>query len=110
MASSETITRGRISIHVAGHLVLWNGRPIKALAPKEFELLRVLVSEAPKVLDKSALAVKVWGTASEKLHPHTIYEHVRRIRKKLGPAAVCFKTVSGLGLQWLDKSAYPTPI
>ena len=93
-------------IRVAERMVLWKGRRLETLAPKEFEILRLLVLEAPKVLDKNALAVKAWGVPSEQLHQRTLDVHIRRIRKKLGPvAAACLKTVPAVGFQWLDETA-----
>jgi two-component system phosphate regulon response regulator PhoB len=106
-SDQDVITKGRMSIHIEDRLVLWNGRPIKALAPVELKILRLLVLESPKIVDRNKLALNVWETRYEDLHPHTIYEHVRRLRNKLGPASVCFKTVRDLGLQWLDKAMFP---
>jgi DNA-binding response OmpR family regulator len=105
-SSREALSRGRLTIRVAERMVLWKGHRIETLAPKEFEILRLLVLEAPKVLDKNALAVKAWGVPSEQLHQRTLDVHIRRIRKKLGPAAAtCLKTVPAIGFQWLDEAA-----
>ena len=52
------------------------------MAPKEFEILRQLILEAPKVIDKNTLALKAWGIPSNQLHQRTLDVHIRRIRKK----------------------------
>jgi DNA-binding response OmpR family regulator len=103
-----TITRGHMTIKVAERMVLWKGRRIETLAPKEFDRLRHLVIESPKVLDKNAIALKSWGIPFDQLHQRTLDVHVRRIRKKLGPAAAdCLKTIPAVGFQWLDDSISP---
>jgi DNA-binding response OmpR family regulator len=102
---NRMIQRGRIAIRVAERQVLWDGRRVQNLAPKEFELLSHLVLQAPKVVYKNALAAKAWGAPLERLHKRTLDVHVRRIRQKLGPAAAgCLKTVPAIGYQWLDDS------
>ncbi len=100
------IQSGRLTIRIAERMVSWRGRRIETLAPKEFDILRHLLLEAPKVLDKNTLALKVWGIGIDQLHQRTLDVHIRRIRKKLGTtAAVCLKTVPAVGFQWLDESA-----
>ena len=54
----------------------------------------------------SAHALKVWGVTIDLLHGRTMDVHVRRIRKKLGDAAVFLKTVQTVGFQW-DEAAVP---
>ena len=104
-SNPDPISTGRITIRVAERMVLWKGQRLETLAPKEFDLLRHLVSHAPRVLDKNTLALKVWGAPSEQLHERTLDVHIRRIRKKLGiTASACLKTVPAIGFQWLDES------
>lgn len=100
--SDDTVLQsGPVTIHIAERRVLVDARPIPALAPKEFELLRHLMLHAPKVVNKNTLALKVWGVPFEQVHERTMGVHVRRIRQKLGPAvADCLKTIPGIGLQW----------
>ncbi len=106
VSSRGVILSGRLTIRIAERMVFWRGRRIATLAPKEFDILRYLVLEAPKVLDKNTLALKAWGISSDQLHQRTLDVHMRRIRKKLGPtAASCLKTVPAVGFQWLDESS-----
>jgi len=104
------ISKGRLSIRIAERMVLWKGRRIDTMAPKEFEMLRLLVLEAPKVVDKVTIAIKAWGVPLEQVHQRTLDVHIRRIRKKLGPiAAACLKTVPSVGFQWIDEAAPVSP-
>lgn len=105
----ETITRGRITIRVSEHQVVWNQSLINRLAPKEFELLYQLVLHSPRVLGRDALAQKVWGVPFDQMHQRTVDVHIRRIRKKLGPrAASCLRTIPAIGYQWAEMSTTPT--
>jgi len=98
------IKRRRISILTAEREVLWDGRPIPDLAPKEFEILRILVLHSPRVVTKNALSLKVWGIPIEQIHQRTVDVHIRRIRQKIGTAASrSLKTIPCVGYQWLEK-------
>ncbi|OGR89007.1 MAG: hypothetical protein A2992_07155 [Elusimicrobia bacterium RIFCSPLOWO2_01_FULL_59_12] len=104
-ASSEAvIKRQRIIINGAEHRILWDGRRVEDLAPKEYELLRHLILLSPRVVGKNALALKVWGIPLDQIHQRTLDVHIRRIRKKIGAeGARCLKTIPCIGYQWLDK-------
>jgi len=105
VSGQEVLSKGRITIRTGERRVFWKGRRVEALAPKEFDLLCHLVSHAPKVLDKKALALRAWGVPLEQLHVRTLDVHIRRIRRKLGPAAAgCLKTVPSVGFQWIEES------
>jgi DNA-binding response OmpR family regulator len=111
VSSRGVISSGRLTIRIAERMVFWRGHRIATLAPKEFDILRHLVLEAPKVIDKNSLALKTWGISSDQLHQRTLDVHIRRIRKKLGTAAAaCLKTVPAIGFQWLDESSSPVII
>jgi DNA-binding response OmpR family regulator len=100
------ISKGRLTIRVPERIVLWKDRRVETLAPKEFEILRLLLLASPKVLDKETLALKAWGSPSEQLHQRTLDVHIRRIRKELGPlAASCLKTIPAIGFQWFDEAS-----
>lgn len=102
-AEDSIIQKGVIVIHVGERRVMIKGKPVGKLAPKEFALLKQLVLEAPKVLDKNTLALNAWGVSAESLHHRTLDVHMRRIRQKLGPrAARCLITVPSIGYQWSE--------
>jgi DNA-binding response OmpR family regulator len=85
----------------------WRGTDELELAPKEFDLLALLVSRAGSVVTRDELAREVWDTrwmgASK-----TIDVHVSSLRRKLGddPAAPRYiTTVRGVGLRFETAAA-----
>jgi DNA-binding response OmpR family regulator len=73
------------------------GRPL-VLGLKEFELLRALLRADGCVLSRDALLESVWGyEPSLDIQTRTIDQHVKRLRKKLGPEAWRLSTVKGVG-------------
>lgn len=75
------IVCGEIAIDVAAHLVTLRGEPID-LAPKAFELLRVLALNAGQVLSVDQLIEQVWGVEFSG-EPQVVYVHMRWLREKL---------------------------
>ncbi len=57
-----------------------------ALSPREFELLRVLLSHAGRVVTKGRLLREVWGLAYAD-EPEYLHVYVNRLRRKLAAAA-----------------------
>ena len=103
--SGDPIERGDMIIQPSERSVVLKGTLIQHLSPKEFEVLKELVSRSPDVVEKKELAVKVWGTPLEQLHPRTMDVHVRRIRRKIGNAgARSLKTIPAIGYQWISRS------
>jgi DNA-binding response OmpR family regulator len=99
------IQKGPVSLHVGERKVCVDGKEVPSFTPKEFELLRLLLLHAPQVMDNNALALKVWGVPSERLHKRTLNVHIQRIREKLGPqGAPHLKTVTAIGYQWLESA------
>lgn len=87
----------------------WRGSRELDLAPKEFDLLALLVSRAGTVVTRDELARDVWDTrwmgASK-----TIDVHVSSLRRKLGddPAAPRYiTTVRGVGLRFESDPSDP---
>ena len=75
----------------AGALTLWpdqqrvsiQGTDVK-LTGKEYELLLFLVTNANRLLSKSAIAEHVWGDAMDVADSHEfLYTHVKNLRRKL---------------------------
>jgi len=78
-----------------------NGQNV-ALAPKEFELLYILVSHPDQALSRTYLLDEVWGEEAE-VSPRTVDNHVLSLRKKLnleenGSGGII--TVFKLGYMW----------
>ena len=66
---------------ISAHVVTLRGTPVD-LAPKAFELLRVLIVNTGQVISVDQLIEQVWGIgfAGE---PQVVYVHVRWLREKL---------------------------
>lgn len=80
----------------------WFGDAELQLAPKEFDLLRVLVDEEGKVVPREEIMRRVWGTrwmSSSK----TLDMHISVLRRKLGDDAAAprfITTVRGVGFRF----------
>lgn len=71
------------------------------LTATEFNLLLCLAQNAGRVMTRERLLDKVWGFSFEG-YGRTVDTHIRRLRKKLGPAAELIETVRGLGYRLRD--------
>jgi DNA-binding response OmpR family regulator len=72
---------GDIEIDTSAHTVTVAGKRVE-LAPREFELLQVLILEPNKVLSVDDLLVRVWG-AEFIGQPQVVYVHIRWLREKI---------------------------
>lgn len=101
---SDSILRADdLELDIARHKVTLYGNDIE-LRPKEFELLRILLANKGRVLDRSTLLQRVWGE-DEYIDAGTVDVHVRRLREKIeddpaNPARVL--TVRGLGYKYAE--------
>ncbi|WP_430396289.1 response regulator [Ferrovibrio sp.] len=80
-AGQPIFTSGPLSVDLEKRLVAVNGEAVK-LSPKEYDLLRLLVQHAGKVLTHQFILRQVWGPA----HEHDVqYLRVfaRQLRQKL---------------------------
>jgi len=78
-----TFVSGDLSVDLVRRHVTRDGREIK-LSPKEFELLRHLVTHAGKVLTHRQLLTEIWGPAyAENVQYLRVF--VRGLRQKLEP-------------------------
>ena len=100
-APADLLTVGDVRVDASARRA-WKGDEELDLAPKEFDLLALLVSRAGTVVTRDELARDVWDTrwmgASK-----TIDVHVSSLRRKLGddPAAPRYiTTVRGVGLRF----------
>ena len=65
----------------------------------EFRLLWALATRPGGVLEREALLQDVWGPAV-KVEVRTVDQHVKRLRKKLGPARKLLRTIRGVGYRF----------
>ena len=96
------IVVGDLVIDPAAHIVLLRGQLVD-LAPKAFDLLRVLALNSGQVMSLNDLLEQVWGP--EFLgEPQVVYVHIRWLREKLEDDASHPKrlvTVRGVGYKLL---------
>jgi DNA-binding response OmpR family regulator len=88
----------------------WRGDEELELTPKEFEVLRLLVEHAGRVVSREQLLRDVWETTwggSSK----TVDMHLSWLRKKLGDAASSpryITTIRGIGFRFEEEAGAPT--
>ncbi|MGZ8532815.1 MAG: response regulator [Candidatus Binatia bacterium] len=73
--------KGDLKIDFATYEVAVRGKPIK-LTLKEFELLKFLVQNPSRVLNRDQLLDRVWGGETF-VTPRTVDVHIRRLRKAI---------------------------
>jgi two-component system, OmpR family, phosphate regulon response regulator PhoB len=86
---------GPLAIDRAAHRVFVEGRDVN-LTALELRLLCALFDGGSRVQSREALLRDVWGNESG-ITTRTVDTHVKRLRKKLGPAAHCIRSVRGVG-------------
>lgn len=78
------------------HAVSWKGRVLPRFTVIEFRLLSYLVEHTGNVLKRTDLLAQVWDKQIE-APTRTVDTHIKRLRKKLGPAAKYLQTVHKVG-------------
>ncbi len=78
------LTLGPVVLDVPGHRVSVNDTPLE-LTPREFELLKVLLSHSGRVVTAGRLLRAVWGSAYSD-EGHYLHVYVSRLRRKLAAA------------------------
>lgn len=81
MRKDEVYGAGPIEMDIERRQVKVGGRLVE-LRPREFDLLRALISNRGRVLERSWLLDNVWGE-DEFIDPGTLDVHVRRLREKI---------------------------
>lgn len=89
----DVIRRGTLTIDLQRRQVTVSGSEVH-LTRKEFTLLVSLARRPGAVLSRERLIQDVWGEQDD-VDPRGVDSHVKRLRKKLGPAMI--KTVHGVG-------------
>ena len=79
-----TITTGPLEFDALRHEVHVGGRRVD-LTPREFEILRVLLTNAGRLVTKGRLLRAVWGEAYQGEDSY-VYVHVSQLRRKLAAA------------------------
>lgn len=99
--SRENIIRiGPISINMDRHEVAVDDKPLK-LTLTEFRLLSTLAEADGRILRRNLLIDQAIGMDAI-VTDRTIDVHLTALRRKLGPARYCLKTVRGVGYRLAD--------
>jgi two-component system KDP operon response regulator KdpE len=83
--ASGTIRHGPLTMDLSRRVASVNGKPLD-LTPREYELLRTMLSQPGRLLTKARLLRAVWGTAYAD-EGHYLHVYVSRLRRKLAAAA-----------------------
>lgn len=98
--SDTRFQAGGIILDMAQRSVTFRGKPV-ALTTVEFEILKMLLESAGRVVSRDALVRSVLGRES---HPfdRSLDMHISRLRKKLEAAGCddCIKTLRSIGYQF----------
>ncbi|MFN3648432.1 MAG: response regulator transcription factor [Armatimonadota bacterium] len=103
--AEEVYASGGVEVNVSRHRVLVDGKQVD-LRPKEFELLRALISNRGRVMLRDRLLELVWGE-DEFLDRGTLDVHIRWLRQKVerDPARPeRILTVRGVGYRFSDEA------
>lgn len=93
--NSPTLQVGPLLLDKAERLVCVDGAPLD-LTPREFTLLKFLMSEAGRVVSRTELLTNVWKVAYDP-GSNVIEAQIKNLRDKLGPRAELIETVRGVG-------------
>ena len=95
----EVFDDGRLHIHFGEYVIRFNGQEPR-LTSKEFQLLKLLVQNAGRVLSRDRILDSVWGY-NYWVESRIVDVNIRRIRKKLGPGVEEYlDTVVGVGYRF----------
>ncbi len=72
------------------------GSCVVELAPREFELLVLLMRRAGRVQTREKLLADIWDIHTE-VSTRTVDTHIKRLREKIGKAGELIETVVGVG-------------
>lgn len=100
---AHTLTLGGLCLNLDQHRVTVNGADV-ALTYKEFELLKLFLSNPGIAFTRDQLFSRVWGEDYFG-ESRTIDTHILTLRQKLGPYGDVIQTVRGVGYR-LEGKAY----
>ena len=97
----EVLVIGEIILSDKEHLVTVNGEKV-ALTFKEFEILKLFMSNSGIVFSRDKLLSEVWGI-DYLGESRTVDMHIKTLRQKLGDAGSLIETVIGVGYKMEGK-------
>lgn len=102
---SEMLCVGGIQMDTGRHTVLADGREL-SLTLKEYELLRILMQNGDRLVERERLIIEVWSHECAGAD-HTLDAHMQTLRSKLGACAAQIRTVYGCGYRLCPKENEP---
>lgn len=78
---NEALSHGDIKLDLKSYIAVKNGHDIK-LTAKEFEILKLFLTDRNRVFTKSQIFNKVWGQ-DYMSDENTVMVHIRRLREKI---------------------------
>ena len=100
-ADDVLLSLGAISVDNDKRVAYIKGKPCN-LTYKEFELLKLFISNAGIVFTRENIMNRIWGTEYIG-ETRTVDMHVRTLRKKLGKFGDMIKTVRNVGYKIEEK-------
>lgn len=94
------LTYKNIEIDEKKHVVFVDRRDVE-LTYKEYEMLKLLIINKDIVLTREKIMEKIWGYDFEQGN-RTVDVHIQSLRKKLGGAGECIKTIRNVGYKISD--------
>ncbi|MBG6054863.1 two-component system OmpR family response regulator [Salinibacterium sp. CAN_S4] len=90
---------GGLQIDMTRHEITAGGKELR-LSRTEFDLLRLLAENAPRVLPRAEIIDSIWGSASY-IDPNIVDQYVSYVRRKLDTvqSPVSIVTARGVGFQ-----------
>jgi DNA-binding response OmpR family regulator len=95
------ISDGAVTLNVPGRTLKVGGISVN-LTAKEFDLLRLLMQKAGRVLSRNYLMETIWGREYEQ-STRTIDQHVYLLRKALGKPGKRIVSVGTAGYKWEEE-------
>lgn len=99
-AGSDEVEAGHLTLNLASHRVLADGRPVE-LGPTEYRMLKFFMTHQDRVYSRAQLLDQVWG-GGVYVEERTVDVHVLRLRKALAPfhCDKFIQTVRGAGYRF----------
>ena len=97
----EVLSIGEITLSDKEHLVTVNGEKV-VLTFKEFEILKLFMSNPGIVFSRDKLLSEVWGI-DYLGESRTVDMHIKTLRQKIGDAGALIETVIGVGYKMEGK-------
>lgn len=103
MVRKEVMISGSIKLDPYGCTVLVNDEEA-ILAPIEFAILKILMESKGKVVSRDSLIIRIWGYDFDG-NDRVVDNHIKKLRKALGPSSTQIKTIFKKGYKLEDNNA-----